>query len=625
MAQMNFNSPTPSLLRLEPFRGIDVSGTSTQIDDHQSPDMLNMNIDERGSLNKRTGYERVYSDSLGPGKVNGIYEYKKSNGTTEFLIAHTTKLYKQSGNSQPTQIYTGLADANVHFFSMNYKCYILDGTNFLVYDGTTVTSPTPYVPTIQMSKSPAGGGTAFEDFNLIGNKFKDSFSGDGSATVYNLSLLGLDSTTVTAVVGTSTITEGSGLSVDRVNGKVTFTTAPAQGTNNVIITAGKTVSGLSERIKNCTFSVAFGGSNDTRMFLSGNPNMPEYAWRSGLYDPTYWPENGFYKYPEKVKGFSKQYDYLVVHRESGLHQITYSENAGVASFPSKPINDEVGTLSTQSIQIIENNPVFLSKDGVYMLTASNVRDERNVSHISLTVDRKLLLESGLDQAVSIDYDKKYWLAANNKVYVLDYAQKTDLTPYGKWYIYDNIPSSCFLEKDGFLYFGSLSDGLVYRFYKDAENSNSFNDDGKPINAYWKSKPLTFGTEERFKLVDSIYIGLKPAGATSVRFSYETDKSQGGGRNVTTKTFDFNTIDFTDFSLYTDVYDENFVIFSLFDFGNVDFTNLTFQYSPFPKELKKKIKAKKITHFQLSIANDRMNESLTVLSLVIKYQILNFIR
>jgi hypothetical protein len=508
---------------------------------------------------------------------------------------------------------------------MNYKCYILDGTNFLVYDGTTVTSPTPYIPTIQMSKSPAGGGTALEDFNLIGNKFKDSFSGDGSATVYNLSLLGLDSTTVTAVVGTSTITEGSGLSVDRVNGKVTFTTAPAQGTNNVIITAGKTVSGLAERIKNCTFSVAFGGSNDTRMFIVGNPNMPEYAWRSGLYDPTYWPENGFYKYPEKVRGFSKQYDYLVVHRESGLHQITYSENAGVASFPSKPINDEVGTLSTQSIQIIENNPVFLSKDGVYMLTASNVRDERNVSHISLTVDRKLLLESGLDQAVSIDYDKKYWLAANSKVYVLDYAQKTDLTPYGKWYIYDNIPSSCFLEKDGYLYFGSSSDGLVYRFHKDAENSNSFNDDGKPINAYWKSKPLTFGTEERYKLVDSFYIGLKPAGATSVRFSYETDKSQGGGRNVTTGIFDFNTIDFTDFSLYTDVYDENFVIFSLFDFGNLDFTNLTFQYSPFPKELKKKIKAKKITHFQLSIANDRMNESLTVLSLVIKYQILNFIR
>jgi hypothetical protein len=200
MAQMSFKAETPSLLRLEPFRGIDVSGTSTQIDDHQSPDMLNMNIDERGSLNKRTGYERVYPTSLGVGKINGIYEYKKSDGTSEFLIAHTTKLYKQSGNSQPVQIYSGLANTAVQFFTMNYKCYILDGVSFLEYNGTTVAAPTAYIPTIQISKSPAGGGTTNEDFNLIGNKFKDSFSGDGTATTFQLSLIGLDSTPVTAVI-----------------------------------------------------------------------------------------------------------------------------------------------------------------------------------------------------------------------------------------------------------------------------------------------------------------------------------------------------------------------------------------------------------------------------------------
>jgi hypothetical protein len=602
MAQMSFNSPTPSLLRLEPFRGIDVSGTSTQIDDHQSPDMLNMNIDERGSLNKRTGYERVYPTSLGTGKINGIFEYKKADGTSDFLIAHTTKLYKQAGNSQPVQIYSGLANANIHFFTMNYKCYILDGTNFLVYDGTTVTSPTPYVPTIQMSKSPAGGGTALEDFNLIGNKFKDSFSADGTATTFQLSLTGLDNTPVTAVINNVTYTEGSGLTVDRGNGRVTFSSAPTTGTNNVIVTAGKTIAGLADKIKKCTFSVAFGGSNDTRMFISGNPNMPEYAWRSGLYDPTYWPENGFYKYPEKIRGFSKQYDYLVVHREGGIHQITYqTSDTGAVSFPSKPINDEVGTIATQSIQIIENNPVSLSKDGVYMVTASNVRDERNVTHISLTVDRKLLLESSLDQAVSVDYDKKYWLAMNGNVYVLDYAQKTDVTPYGKWYIYDNIPSSCFLEKDGFLYFGSSSDGLVYRFFKETNDAISYNDDGAAINAYWKSKPLTFGAEERYKLIDCIYIGLKPSGATSVDVSYETDKRK---RDITT---------------------DNQLKFNLFDFSKFDFANLTFHYSPFPQEFKLKIKEKKITHYQLTITNNKTNESLTVLSLVIKYTFLNFIK
>jgi hypothetical protein len=626
MAQMSFQNPTPSLLRLEPFRGIDVSGTSTQIDDHQSPDMLNMNIDERGSLNKRTGYARVFPTSLGTGKINGMYEYKKADGTSDFLIAHDTKLYKQSGDAQPTEIYSGLANNTVHFFTMNYKCYIMDGVNFLVYDGTTVSVPTPYIPTLSISKVPAGGGTINEDFNLIGSGFKDSFSADGTATVYQLSLTNLDTTEIIVKVNEVVKTLTTDYTWDRVTGKVTFVTAPPQGTNNVIITAYKTIPGMAERIKKCTFSIAFGGSNDTRMFISGNPNMPEYAWRSGLYDPTYWPENGFYKYPEKIRGFSKQYDYMVVHRESGIHQVSFElDDNGVSSFPSKPVNDEVGTIATNSIQIVENNPVSLSKDGVYMLMASNVRDERNVQHLSLTVDRKLLLESSLHQAVSIDYDKKYWLALNGNVYVLDYAQKSDVTPYGKWYIYNNIPTSCFLEMGGFLYFGSSTTGLVYKFYKEIQDPNSYNDDGSAINAYWKSKPLTFAAEERYKLVDCVYIGLKPSGATSLRFSYETDKKLDGGRTAEVKGFDFNNIDFANFNFYGEAFDENYIKFNLFDFNTMDFSNFSFQFSAYPQEFKKKIKAKKISHFQLTVANDRLNESLTILSLVIKYQYQNFIR
>jgi hypothetical protein len=86
--------PTPPLLRIEPFKGMNLSVTPTQVDDHQSPSMLNMNIDQRGSLNKRTGYTRVFPTSLGPGKINGMFEFRKKDGTTEFLFAHGTKLYK---------------------------------------------------------------------------------------------------------------------------------------------------------------------------------------------------------------------------------------------------------------------------------------------------------------------------------------------------------------------------------------------------------------------------------------------------------------------------------------------------------------------------------------------------
>lgn len=596
MAQMNTSAKTPPLVRLEPFRGMNVSGSPTEINQNQSPNMLNVSLDLNGALNKRTGYSRVFPTSLGTGRINGLYEFKKSDGSSIFLIAWGTNLYTQSGADQPVSIYSGLANQSVHFFVNNGKCYIMDGTNYLVYDGTTVSQITPYVPTIQMSKPPAGGGTAYEDFNLLGNKFKDSFSGTGTDTAFQLSLTGLDSTTVTAQVGTNTITEGSGLTVDRVNGKVTFTTAPASGTNNVIITAGKTVSGYAERIKNCTFSIGFGGSNDTRIFISGNINMAEYVFRSGLLDPTYFPENGYYKFTDKVMGFSKQYDYLVIERYSGKHQVRYSmASDGTVTFPSKPINDEIGCIASNTIQIIDNNPVSLYKDGVYAITATNVIDENNVVHISRNIDRLLLLEAGLEDAISIDFDKKYWLALNGKVYILDYTQKTNVSPFGEWYIYDNIPASCFFEMGGFLYFGSSTDGIVYKFYKDSTSVNSFNDDGVAINAYWKSKALTFNADEMFKTVDSLFIGINPMSKTSVDISYESDKES---KTIT---------------------DNNEIMFSLFSFSHIDFSNFTFRTSQFPQVIKRKVKAKKITHFQLTLKNDKLNEGLTVLSLGIKFQ------
>ena len=83
MAQLVVNSrPNPPLLRIEPFKRINLSVTPTQIDQHQSADMLNFTIDERGSLNKRTGYERVFSTSLGTGPINGMFEYRKTDGTS---------------------------------------------------------------------------------------------------------------------------------------------------------------------------------------------------------------------------------------------------------------------------------------------------------------------------------------------------------------------------------------------------------------------------------------------------------------------------------------------------------------------------------------------------------------
>jgi len=578
--------PEPPLLRIEPFKGLNLSVTPTQIDQSQSPDMLNVIGDERGALNKRTGYERVFPTSLGVGAINGLYEYRRTNGAVIFLLAHGTKLYTQIGNAQPVEIYNGLANDKVDFFTMNDKCYILDGVNYLVYDGTTVSQITPYIPTLFISKDHAGGGEPLEDFNLLGAGFKDSFSTLGADTAFQLSLKGLDATPVTALVDNVAKTEGTDFTVDRVNGKVTFTTAPPKGTNNVIITAYKAQTGFPDRIKKCRFHTIFGGSNDTRVFLAGNKDMSDYVWRSGLSDPTYFPENGFYKFTETVKGFAKQYDYLVVERANGKHQVTYQLDAnGLASFPSKPINDQVGTIATHSIQIVENNPVSLSKNGVYMLTASSVRDERNVSHVSEMIDARLLAEPNLDKAVSVDYDKKYWLALNGNVYLFDYT-------INEWYLYDNIHANCFIERNADLYFGSSSDGILYRFKRSTE-LYPYNDEGQPIKAHWISKVLSFGADERRKLVEKVYFSLNPYIHTSAELYYVSDKKTRKFIKTTRK----------------DLFHYSYVDYSTFSYGSRDF----------PQEASNKIKAKKIVYFQLELRNEKVDEPFGLLSLGLKYQ------
>lgn len=562
-------------LRIQQFRGINLSVTPTQIDDNQSPDMLNMNIDERGALNKRTGFEKVFA-SLGPGKINGIYQFEKIDGTTFNLVAHTTKLYTfLLDGTPPTEIYTGLADSKLNFFTMNDKCYIMDGTNFLVYDGTTVSSVTPYIPTFTVADTGlAEGYTIYEDINLIGDKFKETRTGNGTTTVFYTGLKNLNSITNVKVDGVATSP-----TVDLVNGKITFSSAPATGTNNVEWIASKTITGNAEKIKQCKIFSIFGGTQDTRVFLAKD----NYVYRSGLYDPTYWPENGFYKFNDIVKGFSRQYDYLVAHLDNGYRVINYNLVDGVASFPSKPINDQIGTIATHSIQIIENNPVSLSKDGVYMLVASSLRDERNVQHISENVDAKLLNEPNLTEAISIDYDRKYWLAVNGNVYIFDYA-------LGEWYIYDNIYATQFIEIDSYLYFGGL-EGVVYRFKKETD-TKPYNDDGSPIKAYWKSKQLYFGVDERMKLVEKVFYSLKPNTRSSVDLYYISNKKKSD--LIKTSRMDS------------------------FDFSDIDFNLFTFATSDFPQEVMNKIKAKKVTHFQLVFENNQLDESMGIPSIVIKF-------
>jgi hypothetical protein len=594
-------SPPSDIIEIRKFAGLNISTTSTQIEENETPDALNIMLDSFAEPNKRYGYTKAFPTSLGS-KIYGLFNYKKNDGSATILIHCDKKLFTWNGTlgTQPVQIYASMAAFTSNYFIINNKCYILDGTNYLQYDGTSVVdvSAIAYVPTILVSSPPTGGGTANENFNLLTPAFKQSFSGDGTATAYQLAVIGLDATTVTAMVGGSAKVEGTDFTVNRTTGTVTFTVAPPTGVpNNVVITAYKTVEGNANIIKQCRNVVIYGGTNDTRVFWFGNPAYPNFMYNSGLYNPTYAPDQGFRKVGSDSTAIVtavQQYDTCVIFKapapdgnDTVIWNMSFNlDSSGEVSFPLKPINSQVGCLSASSLQLINNDPTWLSDRGVYQLNQSNVRDERNTQHISFKIDRAadqsmvgLLEEANLSTAVAVDYDKKYILTVGSTSYVFDYRQ-------GAWFKWSNVPASCYLAFNNFLHFGSSIGGMVYRFRQDGE-LNAYSDDGTAINAYWKTKVMSFNQDESLKSVPKIWFSLKPGDATSADLYYFTD-------NYTSPLIGTSGV-------------------SQFNYVTWDYGNFSYLLSSFPQNHVFKVKANKVVYFQMMLQNDKAGESMGILS------------
>jgi hypothetical protein len=526
----------------------------------------------------------VISDS----KVNSVLQGSASVIASANTTAYSTKRFKQT-----------LADAKATIFYFNSKTYILDGTNYLQYDGTSLidVSTIAYVPTLTLGRAPTGGGTANENFNLLGAGFIDSFTSPGAVTTYQLSLTNLDATAITASIDggvTYNKVETTDFTVNRTTGLVTWGVAPAVGTaNNVKIKAFKTPTGYANRVKNCTGASIYGGTNDTRVFFFGNPNYPSTLRRTALNDPTYLPELAYNLVGTDqtlIKGMSKHYNEAIIFKEASpdntaVFLMSYSIDVnGLVTFPTLPLN-VTGCLASGSITTIEDTPIFFGPNGINRVIGRNVSSQRDVLRISDRVNTLLLAESTTTNAVAVRFDQKYILTLNNNAYVYDFRQDA-------WYLWDNIPANCFAELDSFLYFGSRTNGNLYKFKK-ATDTLPYNDDGAAINSYWKSKVIAFDDEAHLKNVPKVMVMLKPNSRSSADLYFVTDRTNE--QFVATGRAD------------------------LFDYSVWDYSNFAYAVSAFPQPIVGKIKAKKLIYIQFILRNPRVDDSIGILSISIQHQ------
>lgn len=527
-----FSAPALSRFTISRFRGVDLSSSPNNVDKTRSPDAPNMISDLDGFPVKRPGYETVKSYG---GRINGVHFLRLPDGEKRLIHAGTNLYFEGE------LLYSGMND---HFSKSQQACgklWILDGKEYLCFDGVSVrpVSEIAYTPTLTISRKPTGGGESYEPLNLLSAKFTDSFLGEADLRDYQLSLTGLDAAAVTAKVlkadgSWQEMAEGSGFTVNRPAGKVSFTTAPGvspvTGRDNVQITASKTRANDLAKVNHCDISALFGvnGASD-RLFVSGNPNYPNQDWYSQKDDPSYFGDTWYSilgQDSSAVVGYSIVGGRLASHKdatEDGRNIIVREGTLldGKPAFPIVSALQGEGAVGKNTFAYFGTEPLFLTRLGIYAVTAQDITGEKYSQNRSFYLNAALTSEPDLASAYGATWRDYYLLALNNKIYILDGKQKSYErdAPYATFqyecYYWTNVPARVLWEEGETLYFGT-ADGKVCRFKGDRESLTTFSDDGAAIEAYWTIP--SFSGKEFYKKKTVRYLAVKvaPAIATSIR-------------------------------------------------------------------------------------------------------------
>jgi hypothetical protein len=466
--------------------GLNLEDNPYQLLDNQAQDCKNVYYNQ--TFCKRPGTRSLNVTAAGT-PILSMYDYLYKG---VLVFSTGTKLCTMNPTlTSYTTVYTGLTAAKGTFFKYNGFLYYINGHEFVKFDGTTCTSvlASAYVPVTRIGMTPTGGGTANEDYNRLSAGFTNWIKGDGTSTAFQLTQIGLDATTVTATVNGIAKVEGTGFTVNRTTGVVTFTTAPSlpATTNNVTITAYKTDTADLNYLLQCTVAIAFGGADGNRVFFAGN-NTANYYF-TGAADPSYFPMgqvNNVGQNDDPISQMAIQNDTMIILKQRSIYGMTYggldTNSPPRPQFPVVSLNSNIGCDCPKTVQLVNNKLVWLtSYGGVYVLvnqTTAIINDNvyRNVNQLSRNINgnarrQGLLQESNITSAVAVNFNNKYWVAVNGKVYLWDYG----LTPYNSqndtdkaqkelaWWVFDSLPISCFAQDTVFLYFGDTVSGLIELF------------------------------------------------------------------------------------------------------------------------------------------------------------------
>lgn len=458
------------------FRGVDFRGEEVNL--VRSPDSVNMWKDykETESIRTRPGMKQMETFDH---SVFGIFFY--TVGNTEMILVHSgTKLYLLK-NGERTELYQGLNPRKSEAFIYNNIWYFKDGIHYLQYDGENIGDVVGYIPTTSIGRKPAGGGTQYEDVNMLTGYRINTFLADGESTEYYLDTEDIDTDVVPLVFVNDSLLDVSEYEVNTAKGKITFHSAPEEpltdGQDNVRVKFRRTVPGYRERIDGCTLLQVF----DNRVFFSGNPDYPNTLWHCSLHDPTYCSDTDYYNEGldmAAVTGLVAGNNALWVFKEpSQANTTVFYHNPTIDSDYGKVYPSTHSSVSTGCVGGAVNfndDIVFFSERGMEAING-DVTTEQVLAHRSILADRKLTSETEYRDMLLEEWEGYLMVFIGDKVYLAD--SRGTFTNGNhieyEWFYWElEQQVTCTAVKDGHLYLGT-KDGIY-----------TLNDRTSPVKSYW---------------------------------------------------------------------------------------------------------------------------------------------
>ena len=586
-------SSDEKIFQLKAFLGLNQNPDGdTKLKLGEAAAMRNFRITRDGNLQRRPGTLTIANLADDGKPIRGMW-VGFVKGEEVFLAAAGGKLWRIVDDyaTAPEELGEIDCENDVHFFGFGEIVYMLNGKEYLQWDGESLKAVEGYVPLVRIAVTPDDGGENLEQINKLSGKRRLWISPDGEKKSFKLPESNVQSIDYIKDLKTGENIDAEAYTADLEKGSVEFIEAPGKAVNSFEI--GWTMATTyRHEVESMRYSELYSGTQDSRVFVYGNGTNE--AFYTGLdYDgkprADYFPDMNEVAVGDAntpITGMIRHYSQLICFKthsawaiSSGLTTLT--DNTVVTGFYVTPTNKAIGNAAPGQVRLVLNAPYTLHGNDAYEWRntssySSNLSvDERQAKRIS---DRVYATLGTFDLRECKCWDdnnsQEYYIAHKGRALVYGYACNA-------WYTYENFDAVCFANLHETLYIGS-SDGKIKRFSYDLES-----DDGQAIDAYWESGSMSFGQDYMRKYAAMLWIGIKPESRAEVEVTVQTDRKSS--------------------------YAEKVILSSFATFSDANFAKWSFRTSRRPFMTRLKIKAKKFVFYKLIFKNNKADTTATILA------------